>query len=250
VELAAHVHRAGDLEERGLASAVVVDLGVGVIVADDQVMASGEGHHLAEELERGGRRRRVVRIIQVHHAHAGAALHDGLELFEVGEKTVLLAQREWERQAAHQMHGRGVDGVARIGHEHPLAGIHEGEREVGDALLGADQREDFALGLYAHAEASLEEPRGRAAELDHAPVRRILVVGRIARSALDGLQDERGRREVRIADAERDQLAALGELGPLDLVDPGEDVGREFPDVLRDREPAGGVKGGTHAYFS
>lgn len=59
------------------------------------------------------------------------------------------------------------------------------------------------------------------------------MVGGLSRRRVEAIENEVGGRQVRVADAERDELFALLDLLLLDLVDLGEDVRREFFEAVR-----------------
>jgi hypothetical protein len=90
----------------------------------------------------------------------------------------------------------------------PCRRVDEGRRHVGDAFLGTDERDDFFFRIELDAEALLVPSGHRLTVFHEAGAARVAMVDRLAR-ALDQLFDDRSRRrDVRIADAEIDQIDA------------------------------------------
>ena len=59
---------------------------------------------------------------------------------------MLRAERHHVRLAAGEEHPPQVGLVARVGDDADVAGVQEGERQVEDPLLGADQGEELSGG--------------------------------------------------------------------------------------------------------
>ena len=77
--------------------------------------------------------------------------------------------------AAGEQGAHLVDRVARGGHEVDVLGVVDPQGQVGDALLGADEGEDFALRVQVHPETPLIPAGHRLPEEVHAGVGRIAV---------------------------------------------------------------------------
>ena len=103
--------------------AVEADLGVGVVVDDEQVVLLGERDRAIEVLVVGDGRGRVVGVAQEHHLGLGE--HLGRGRLEVGEEAVLLGHRHPPGLAADHDAAGVVDGVADAGDERVLAGVDE-----------------------------------------------------------------------------------------------------------------------------
>ena len=133
-----------------------------------------------------------------------------------------------------------VDGVARVGHEGHVAGVQDGEGEVRQPFLGADQRQDLAVGVEVDAVAL----RLQNAAIDWRSsggtlIERVLVKGRVLDVRLEAVDDRPGRGGVGVADAEVDHVLAGGDRGLLLLVDLGEQVRRELLEAVGLRERRG-----------
>ena len=70
-----------------------------------------------------------------------------------------------ENLAARENRRALINGIARIRHENDFVGIHDGQRQVPDALLRTDQRIDFRIGVHGYVETLLHELRGGLAEV-------------------------------------------------------------------------------------
>ena len=154
------------LQEARRAVTVEVDLGVGIVVADQDVVRPAEGGQPLEEIRRGRGRGRIVRIVHVHQAHAGEIL--SVEGREVWEPTGLGRQGIVAGNAARQDRASLVGRIPRVRAQDLVPRVHERQMDVADALLGSDQREDLALGIEDDSEA-VPVPIGEgSAQLRHA----------------------------------------------------------------------------------
>ena len=125
-----------------------------------------------------------------------------------------------------------VDGIACARDERVVTGIDEGGEQVGDALLAADEREDFLVGVDVDVEAVLHPLRAGLAVAGCAEVAGILVIRGVVDGLAHRLDDVLGRGRVGVADAQRDDVDALCLLRRLLAVDLGEQVRRQIVDAL------------------
>ena len=135
--------------------------------------------------------------------------------------------------AARHQEAEGVDRIARIGHQHDVARRGDRLRDVGEAFLGAERGDDLGVGIELHAEAALVIGGLRAAQAGNAARGRIAVGARLAQRLLQLLDDMRGRRQIRIAHAEVDDVGARiagARLGPVHLL---EHIGRQTADAVK-----------------
>ena len=144
VKLHAHLLGAGDGQEGASLPPVEDDLGVGVVVEDHDVIFLSEGHQLLVE-GLGRRHRDGVHGVGDHH-HLRLSGHGRVDGGEVGEVVILRQKRiaDGFRAAEHGSHLE--DGVARIRHQHHVAGVADRPADVGDALLGAVDGHDLIPG--------------------------------------------------------------------------------------------------------
>ena len=215
--------------ERG--GAFVIHLAVGEIARDDHVVLLRERDHAFVEAGRRQRGGRIVRVVDPHDLRAPRDV--GRDRVQVDEEAVLAAQRKEVGLAAREPGQRRVHGIARVGAEHDVARVDEREREVRDRLLRSDHADDLFLRVERQVEARLHERGGGLAEVFHADVRRVAVGRRIARRFGQRGDDVRRRRQIRIADAEVDEVLTLLAFLVLERVDAREQVRGQLPDAVR-----------------
>ena len=227
VELDPHLAPAGQLEEAGRPIAEV-DLGVGGIVADDDVVPGGEADRLREERARRDRRRGVVRVVEPEELRAPGDVrrHGG----EIREKAVLAAERQAIGDAPVEARPDVVDGVAGVGHEDDVVVVDEGDRHIRDAFLGADQRNHLGGGIDGEAVAFSHPAGSRLPEARQPFVVGIPVIGRVTCGLPQSRDDVRRRRRVGIPDPEVDQVDAASRHLAFETVDFSEEIWRKLPD--------------------
>ncbi len=218
----------GGLEERRRAVAVVGDLGVGVVVDDDDVVAPGEIDDPGEEVVLDDAARGVVRVVDEHQP--GARGHVGRDRVEVGLEAELGQQRHRHRLRAGQERAGGVDRVAGIARQRDVARVQEGQVDVGDGLLGPHRRDDLGRRIEGHAEAGGVELGHRVAVALAPAVGGVLVGVRAPHLVAHHVHHQAGGGRVRIPDAQGDDVDALGPLGGDLLLDLGEEVRGEPPE--------------------
>ena len=145
---------------------------------------------------------------------------DALDVLGTEAEVVLLAGGDRNGDAAGKDNARNIRDVRRVGHDDLVALVERrAQREV-DGLGDADRHEDLRVGVVRDS----PEPRGvlgdRLAERSDAVVRRVFRLAVLDR-ADGGLAESLRRREVGLADAERD-----------DAFDAGHEV-EEAPDPAR-----------------
>ena len=135
--------------------------------------------------------------------------------------------------AAGHEEAEGVDRIGRVGHHHHVARRGDRLRHVGEAFLGAQRGDDLGLRIELHAEAALVIGGLGAPQPRNAAGRRIAVGAGLADGLLQLLDHMLGRRQVRIAHAEVDDVGsriAGGRLGAVDLL---EDVRGQTADAVK-----------------
>ena len=246
VELDADVYGALRLEEAGRAVTVEGDFAVGAIVADGDAVSLREVDDALEELDARDCARGVVRVVEPEELRAvGDVPRDG---FEVGEEAVVFSQRQRVGRAAGEHDPDLVDGIGGVGDEGCVAGVDEAEGDVGDALLRADEGHELLFGVEGDAKASLVPLGGRAAEVGEAFGFRVAVVGGVAGGLAEGVDDVGRGGQVGVADAEGDDVDALGLLGRDLLGDLGEEVGRELLDAVGELHGSGPIHRGHRGH--
>ena len=126
-----------------------------------------------------------------------------------------------------------MDRIGRIGNDDDVARRGDRLRDVGEAFLGAERGDDLRVGIELHPEPPRVISGLRAAQPRNALRRRIAVGARFADRILDLFDHVRGRRQIRIAHAQIDDIGATvarGRLGAIDLL---EHVRREAADAIK-----------------
>ena len=134
--------------------------------------------------------------------------------------------------AARHQEAERMDRVARIRHQHDVAGRGDRLRHVGKAFLGAERGDDLGFGIELHPEAAFVVGGLGAPQPRDAARRGVAVGARAPDRVLELLDDMRGRRQVGIAHAEVDDVGpgvARDRLGAIDLL---EHVGRQAADAV------------------
>ena len=186
---------------------MVEDEAVRVVVDDDDVVPLREVHQFFVGFATRVGTRGHVRIIAPKDFHARQVhLFQGIEirLPSVFGQQVVVGDLLPEQFAE-----RGVGGIAGVGHQHPVAGIGEGERHVQDAFLGADERLDFAVRVQVHAVPAFVECGHGAAQFRDAHGGLVAMrVGLVCffTQCLDGL---RRRGHVGASDSQADDVLAF-----------------------------------------
>ena len=133
-------------------------------------------------------------------------------------------QRHAAQVAAGDDHRVLMNGIGRARAQHDVARTEHRQRQVSDALLGADGDDGLAVGVDVDVEAPLVPIGDRHAQLVDAARHRVAVVGRVLRR-LDQLGDHvRRRGAVRVAEAEVDDVLAGPPRLLLQIVDDVEDI--------------------------
>jgi hypothetical protein len=126
-----------------------------------------------------------------------------------------------------------VDRIARVWHQHHVAGRGDRLRHVGEALLRAERGDDLRLGLELDAEAA-----GVIASLGPEQARnalggRVAIRARLAHRLDQLVDDVLGRRLVGIAHAEIDDVRPASSGRRLQPVDLGENVRWQSLDAVK-----------------
>ena len=163
--------RARHLQHRGRRLAVVeIDLGVGEVGEDEDLVAAREGDDVAIEIEVGDIGGRIGRIAEDHRDRLrDRVMHRPLERVE--EFRPRLGRHVADGAARHE-EAEGVDRIARVGHQHDVARRGDRLRHVGEAFLRAERRDHLALRIELHAEAAAVIGGLRAAQARRCRARR------------------------------------------------------------------------------
>ncbi len=182
---------------------VVQDPAVDLVREDHEIPLTGDGRDplqvVAREHAAGG----VGRRVDDDQARARRDQRD--QLVHVEPEVVRLADGDRYRGRAHEPGDRRIDRVARIGHDHLVAGVDQGhDRVVHDALAADGHEHPVVRDLETTSCAEVGGDRG--AQLGDAGERRI-VGGAGVEGALGRVADVVRSVEVGFADLEVDHLA-------------------------------------------
>ncbi len=187
----------------------------------------GPAHRLLEEVEIRSRGRRVMRVAKKEHL--GHLEHVAVDALEIRQVVMLRGCGDAVEDPARHNDPVEMDWIGGVGHQRDVVVIQEGEREMRDAFLGADERQDLAARVERHAKLP-EVPLGdRLPELalDVAVRPGIAVVGRILDLPAQVLHHMLGRRQVRVAHSQVDDVdAALAGLS-LEIIEDREQIQRQ-----------------------
>ena len=137
-ELHAHLERAGILQEASARLAVKHDIGIRVVMDDEQVVLAGESDDLLVDL---GRAHRAHRVGGQRHNHVlGTIGHLGIDTRHIGQVIVLRHQRIVLELGIGDLGTRLKDRVARIGNQDGVTRIEQGQAQMAHALLRAVAR--------------------------------------------------------------------------------------------------------------
>ena len=224
-ELDRHVLGAGNLQDRDGRFAVVIQLRIGQVADDPQVVGLGEVHDafIEGQIDRLGRR--VGRI--VHHQDLGARHGEGHRPLQRLEILLVRRGRHAADRRARDDEAEGVDRIGRIGRQDHVARLGDRGGQAGQTFLRAHGDDHLGLGIDVHAEAAAVIIGLGAAQARNALGLRIAVGVGLPRH-LDQLVDHvLGRRQVRVAHAKIDHVLARCACRRSHRIGLGDDIGRQ-----------------------
>jgi hypothetical protein len=225
------VDRARHLQHRRRRVVVEIDFGISEIGQDEDLVLLREVHKVLVEIEIGDVGGRVRRIADHDRDRLRDRVHD--RALERGEELRRRLRGHRADHAARHQEAEGVDRVARVRRQDNVAGRGDRLRDVGEAFLGAERRDDLRVGIELHAEPASVIGRLRLAQPGDALRRRVTVGARLAERFLELFDDVRRRRQVRVAHAEIDDVGACVASDRLGAVDLLEHVGRQTPYAVK-----------------
>ena len=204
------------------------------------VVLAGEGHQAFHEAQVDARGGGVVREGEDDDAWLGPRLlprvHEPVEegLARVGRAQRLdvgPAQGNLAHVGAGEERAPDVDRIGGRRHERGVARSDQDPHEMREALLGADRGDHLGVGVEVDVELALVEVGDGAAQLGDPARGRVAVVARVVRCLGQLAHRHVGRRQVGIAEPEVDHVASGSPRVRLQVVDGGEDVGRQPVDA-------------------
>ena len=137
-ELHAHLERTGILQEAAAGLAVKHDVGVRVVMNDQQIVLAGKGDNLLVDL---GRTHRADRVRGQRHDHIfGTISNLGIDTRHIGQVIMLGNQRIVFELGIGDLGTRLKDRVAWIGNQNGVTRIEQGQAQMAHALLRAVAR--------------------------------------------------------------------------------------------------------------
>ena len=131
------------------------------------------------------------------------------------------------RDATTEAGADGVDRIAGARDQDDIARIDKRQMNVPDSFLRADQGQHFVGRIQRHIETSFVPVGHRGSERQHPFVGGILMVLGVLGRQSQAFDNRSRRRQIRIADAEVDDIDALSNRRLLHLVDGGKQIGRK-----------------------
>jgi hypothetical protein len=221
----------GELGVGELGVGVVGELGVGVVVHQQQVQLAAALHDALQIVARRDGRGRIVRIVEIEQLRAPQDV--GRHVVEIDEEALLGAQRVRIRRRVAQEGAAEVREVAGLGDDRDVALLEVRHREVHDALLRADQRDDLGDRIEREPEAPLHPAADRLTERHVAQAEAVAVQRRRPSAAIERLDRRLGGRQVGVTRAEIDDVDAALEQRALLERHVGERVRREVLEAVR-----------------
>ena len=126
-----------------------------------------------------------------------------------------------------------VNRIGRIRNEHVVAGVHERQGDMGDALFRANQGDHLGSRIERNPEPRPIPVRDGLTIRRHAIIGGILVIRGFSRSRVEFFDDVGGGRQIRIAYTQTDDVhSRIGDflLHPVDF---REEIGRQALQAIR-----------------
>ena len=120
-----------------------------------------------------------------------------------------------------------MDRVGGVGHQHHVPGLHRGQDQVGQPLLGPDGGDGLGLRVDVHVEPALVPVGNGYPQLGDAPGGRIAVVGGLARGFDELVHDVLRGGQVGVAHPQIDDILPPAPGHHFQGVDRGKDIGRQ-----------------------
>ncbi len=193
-------------QERGGFVAVEAGFTVGEIGNEKDVVFFGQRHGFDPEFRLNGDGAGVVRVVEDNQLGARLEVLEGV--LNAGEEGVIIAEGDGHNAAASEGDGIHVDGVGGVSDDDGIAGGEEGEHEVGEAFLGADGGDDFAVGIELDAVAAFVFEGDFAAEVVEAHGDGVAVIAGVFGGFGEFVDDEVGGGVDGVAHAQVDDIGA------------------------------------------
>ncbi len=215
------------LQDRRRLVAVEADIGIGEVVHEQDLALTGEIHDALHELQIHTCRGRVVRKREHDDPRTGPRV---LEAFHQSVKErVPGVQGHLSNVRPRKQRTEDVDRIRRRRHHARVTGRQQRPHEVRETLLGADGVDDLGVAVKFHSPLSAVKLRERDAELGNPAACRVPVVARVERSFGQLLHGSLRRSNIRIAEAEIDDVGPCAASLDLQRIDDREDVWRQTP---------------------
>ncbi len=222
--------RARHLQHRGRRIVVEIDLGIGEIGEQPDLLMAAEIDDLGIEIEIDNLRRRIGREVDDQRQR----LRHGCRhrLLQLAHEIDLGPDRDMTHRGAGDDEAEGMDRIGRIRREDDVAWRGDRLRQIGETLFRAEGDDHLALGIELDAETAGVIGRLGAAQAGDAARGRIAMGARILDRLDQLLDDMRRRRPVGIAHAKVDHIATRRSRLRLQRIHFGEDIGRQSLDAI------------------
>ena len=209
MELDRHVARALDLENAWWHIAVVRELGVGIVIHQQDIQFLAASNYFLEVLCGSDRRGRVVWVVEIQDLRL--LQHLARDLVQVDQKSVFRPQRIFVGRGFRQKSPAQIGVVARLRHDRIIALCHIGEGKVRDPLLRPNERDDLLERMEILIESPLHESRDCFPKLDQPQSESVPAHGRNTHRLRDAFDHCGWRRKISVAGAEIDDVDAASD---------------------------------------
>nr|QNO42018.1 hypothetical protein JAMFHPCN_00001 [Methanosarcinales archaeon ANME-2c ERB4]QNO42525.1 hypothetical protein KMCHGNIM_00015 [Methanosarcinales archaeon ANME-2c ERB4]QNO48721.1 hypothetical protein IBEPLGGF_00001 [Methanosarcinales archaeon ANME-2c ERB4] len=192
---------------------------------NDYVVLACEIDHLLKKREISDCRSRVVRIIEKDQF--GFICDVRRYCVQIGQETGFCEKRHSVGHAACKERPDFVDRVCRIRHKHDVARVYERKRDVRNPFFRSDECEYLPHRVKRDIKRLFVPFGCRLPKGQHSCVRGVLVPLRVVRGRTQRIDDVGWRWQVRIADAEIDDIDPLLSRIFFCFIDRREKIGRK-----------------------
>ena len=204
MKLDAHVLGALRVQEADRLIAVKGHFGISVVAAHDDVVGAGELDELVVEVHFRASGGGIVRIVDEHEFRVFR--HVRGDRAQVRQKIIFRGKGHEMHLPVREIRPDLVNGIGRIRNEHVVAGVHERQGDMGDALLRANQGDHLGSRIERNPEPRPIPVGARLAVGRHALIGGILVIRGFSGSHVEFFDDVGRGRQIRVAYTQTDDV--------------------------------------------
>src|SRR5437588_7943392 len=168
VQFDCHFVGSRNLQDAHRAEIAKIDLGIGHIVDNDQVMALRKCYSLLKKTTVGTGSGRIVRVVQPQETRPGQ--HILRNTIQVWKIAILLQEGEQVWLRANRPASGDINGIIRIRNKRNIPWIEDGCSCICQSLFRAKQRQYVAFRQQANTKTPLEPCRDGLVQRTHTPV--------------------------------------------------------------------------------